>query len=290
VKALSIGRKAYTLLNSAAKGSPSAVIQLSDTLNAAAQHASELHASQSHHAAVRNPPRQQKLKKIAHLEDKRSKFWAERIPNPVPILERPVPQHALPDPSKPRKVPKLMSAFNTPFLQYKSGPQSPILSRIIQQHGRRDQKKWDLEMRLREEIDHAHLEDNWDRIVFEHTRYRDAGDADTNDRGLVITDKDMKPLFGKEAAAAPLLPAAKSWAEEVKVQLQDVQRSITDDSTKREAMSKKMWDIVVQERQLAEKEKLERREMRRKEREQLKRLECKDEVVAMTAIATAATS
>lgn len=134
---------------------------------------------------------------------------------------------------------------------------------MIQQYGRRDQKKWDLEMQLREDIEHANLEDHWDRIVFEHTRYKDAGDADMNDRGL-IADNNARPLFRKGLTSSVLLPAAKSWAEEVKVQLKDVQKHIMDTSIKRAAMSRKMWDILLQEQALAEKEKQERREARKK--------------------------
>jgi len=244
--ALKRGRKAYSLLREAVEGSPTALAQLTSTLDRVAKHASEIADLRTHQNSLRGPTAPSKMLKIAHFEGQRSKYWAEKIPNPIPVLDRPVPREQLPSPEKPRRVPVLANSQGIPFLRYKPGAQSPQLSRILRDLYMYDFKRWETNARLHNEIEHARLEDNWDRIVQSQTGYLDAPDV-LYDDGIWET---------------------KSWVEDTQTALKELQQSLNMTGSRRTDTTRRMWDIAQQEKQLAEQENAERKAVRVAEREQ----------------------
>ncbi len=186
------------------------------------------------------------MAKVAHVKGDRSKYWAEKVPDPIPVLDRPVPREQLPDPNKPRRVPILTHSQGIPFLRYKAGAQSPTLSRILKDLYMHDFKRWEANTRLQGEIEHAHLEDAWDRAVRLHTGYRDPHEVWHDD--------------GKTAI--------KSWTEDTQVALKELQQSLKETASRRTELTHTMWNIVQKETELAQQEKAERRAKRMVEREQ----------------------
>jgi len=239
------GRQARTVIQAAADGSPTALAQLTSTLDQVAKHSSELADLRTHQNSLRSPTSPGKLSKIAHVQDLRSKQWAEKIPNPIPVLDRPVPQEQLPNPEKPRRVPILASSQGIPFLRYKAGAQSPKLSRILRDIYARDFKRWEAIIRLQDEIEHARLEDDWDKILCAQSGYQDTPDTlNEYERGTT-----------------------KSWTEDTKVALKEMQQKHKESASRKTEMTFRMWDIVQREKELATREKAERRAKRIAERE-----------------------
>ena len=235
--ALRKGRKAYSLLREAVEGSPTALAQLTNTLDQAAKHATELTQLRAHQNSLRSPTRPSRFSKIAHIEDHRSKYWAERIPHPIPVLDRPVPREQLPHPEKPRRVPILASAQGIPFLRYKGGAQSPKLSHVINSMYERDFKRWETVGRLYDEVGHARLEDDWDKLLYTHCGYQEAPD--------VLHENGTGGI--------------QSWTEDISAAVNELQENLKTTSSKRVEVTQKMMDIVQKEKKLAEQEKAQRR-------------------------------
>lgn len=244
--ALKKGRRAHALLREAVGGSPTALAQLTSTLDQVAKHASQTAHLRAHQNSLRGPTSPSKRLMIAHFEGQRSKYWAEKIPNPIPVFDRPVPREQLPNPEKPRRVPTLTNTQGIPFLRYKAGAQSPHLSRILRDLYLHDFKRWEANARLLEEVDHARLEDAWDRTVQSQTGYADAPDV-LHDDGTWET---------------------KGWAEDTKTVLKELQQGLKMTGTRRTETTQRMWNIVQKETQLAEQEKAERKAARLAEHEQ----------------------
>ena len=153
------GREAHALLWHAANGDQNAYEQLEVKLNALGDHAERLKLSQLQQEIVRSRPPVYKIPKIAHDNRWSDKFWAERIPDPIPISERPAPLERLPGR---RRVPKFVAANGFPFLRYKAGPQSPRLSRVLRQLLLKEQKRWTMIRKLENDAHLAKFEDDWD--------------------------------------------------------------------------------------------------------------------------------
>ena len=134
-----------------------------------------------------------------------------------------------------RKLPLLESGNGIPFLRL-GKPQSPVLSRVVRQKGMRLQKKVAQRKELVEEdLVVAKEEDQWDVLM------RDLGAREER--------AQQKARFADPVVAS--IAEAQAW--------------LAADREDRVARAKAMWDIVVQERALAEKE-TEERKARRKER------------------------
>ena len=133
-----------------------------------------------------------------------------------------------------RKLPLLESGNGIPFLRL-GKPQSPVLSRVVRQKGARLQKQIAKRKALAEEdLVAAREEDQWDGLM------RDLGARE---------ESVQKARFADPVVAS--IADARAW--------------LVADREDRVARAKAMWDIVVKERALAEKE-TEERKARRKER------------------------
>jgi hypothetical protein len=129
-----------------------------------------------------------------------------------------------------RRVPKLVNAQGVPFLRI-AKPQPPFLSRIILDKHRTRQKRFNLIDAINETKRIAEAEDGWDRLL-----------------ALEYGVKD-------ERRRSP----PPSWVQAYQDAIHEVYDKIQEATNANASMARKMWAIVEQEKELAEKEKAERR-------------------------------
>lgn len=229
-----MGRKYLDIIRNAANGSDTASSQLQQTIAGLERYSQDLKALRVHQAQLRGPTRPSKLKKIAHLQKTTHKEWAAKIPNPIPVLNRPVPKEQLPNPDRPRRVPYLAAAHGIPFLRYKSGSQSIELSRVIRSMYAQEFGRWEHIERLKLDADHALLEDNWDGLTGQNKDHEDVND-----------------IQGRST----------SWTTPIREserQLTSVAREATN---KRRDTAQRMFEIFKEEKALAMQEREDRRRL-----------------------------
>ncbi|KAK2755930.1 E2 ubiquitin-conjugating protein mms2 [Arachnomyces sp. PD_36] len=142
---------------------------------------------------------------------------------PHPDVE-PILSRPRPQVSGRRRVPVLVSARGVPFLRIKK-PQPRSLSRAINSKLDRRFKRVQTRERLEGELDMARLEDKWDEMV-----------------GETVTD---------------------SWSVPILESIREVDQKIKIGDEKNGQLARKMWGVVLKERELAEKEKQERLELKK---------------------------
>jgi hypothetical protein len=248
---LKAGHEALDLLHACNKNLPSALAQLKSLLESTAAQAEYTSAYRAALAAARSPTSPQKLSKIAHLRAIATKANSTRYPWSKPVLERPLPLDEIKGGK--RRVPNLVSAQGIPFLRY-SKPQPISLSRVIRQKQDRDQKKWTQQESLKGDIVIAQREDEWDEIVAGQEAEEQA-----RGKGGVKSPLDTN---GREEVGGP----EASWKHEMVVAEGELYQQIKRSDWKNAEMGRKMWEIVVKERELAAQEKREAKIQRRIER------------------------
>jgi hypothetical protein len=248
---LKAGYEVLDLLHACNKNFPSALAQLKSLLESTAAQAEYTSAYRAALAAARSPTSPQKLSKIAHLRAIATKANSTRYPWSKPVLERPLPLDEIRGGK--RRVPNLVSAQGIPFLRY-SKPQPISLSRIIRQKQNRDQKKWTQLEGLKGDIVIAQWEDEWDEIVA-----RQMAEKHGRGKGKLRSPRDSDG--GEEAGGCEA-----SWKHEMVVAEGELYRQIKESDRKNAEMGRKMWEIVVKERELAAQEKREAKIQRRIER------------------------
>lgn len=124
-----------------------------------------------------------------------------------------------------RRVPKFVVSQGVPFLRIKK-PQPPSLSRALRSKAANRWKRIVRHERLSEELTAAEAEDKWDHLV---------GDADDS----------------------------TTYATTIQQNLRDTSKWIRIADEKNAELARKMWAVVLKERELAVKEKQERKRVRR---------------------------
>ena len=129
-------------------------------------------------------------------------------------------------------MPNLVATQGIPFLRY-SKPQPIVLSRMIRQKSNWQIKKWGQRGTVEEAVSWGRHEDDWDTFVEEMRREGkgDGGDGSTED--------------------------GPGWCDAMQEADVELETKIREDDTKNILLGRRMWDIVVQERELAAKEKAE---------------------------------
>ncbi|KAL1998584.1 hypothetical protein VTN02DRAFT_5929 [Thermoascus thermophilus] len=122
-----------------------------------------------------------------------------------------------------RRVPVLVNARGVPFLRIKK-PQPKVLSGVIRSKLDKRWKRIVRRERLEQELILAEDEDHWDRLVGEEERY--------------------------------------SWTSEIKAALDEVSWQIRETDRKNAQLAEAMWNVVLKERELAEKEEAERQRIK----------------------------
>ncbi|KAI4171045.1 MAG: hypothetical protein LQ343_004582 [Gyalolechia ehrenbergii] len=134
-----------------------------------------------------------------------------------------------PPPGKLRRVPTLVNASHIPFLRFKK-PQSPFLSYMIRKKNVEREKRVDKLQALEKFLIFAEDEDQWDMILREHHR--------------ISGDKKV------------------SWASAVRVSHMSVKQVHQANTLKRLRIAQRMFNILQEQKRLAERERLERRNRR----------------------------
>ncbi|KAL8693009.1 MAG: hypothetical protein Q9218_002066 [Villophora microphyllina] len=129
-----------------------------------------------------------------------------------------------------RRVPALVNANHIPFIRYKK-PQSPFLGHMIREKTIEREKRIDRIQGLEEALPLAEDEDQWDRILW------DMNQVSGNDKGV-------------------------RWASAVYEAHSDAKNVHARNTRKRVEAAERMFDIVQEQRRLANKDKLERRNRR----------------------------
>ncbi|KAL8802424.1 MAG: hypothetical protein Q9182_003847, partial [Xanthomendoza sp. 2 TL-2023] len=160
----------------------------------------------------------------------RPRDMGQRSPHPdaPPVLDGLPP----PPPGRRRRVPNMVNANHIPFLRFKK-PQSPFLSHMIRKKTDERNKRIMRMQQFDEILPFAKEEDEWDRIL-EHMH----GLSSSNNK-----DETQWVTATQEAVAR-------------------VNRAHRNNTVKRHKMAVRMFKIVQEEEQLAEQERLMRRDQR----------------------------
>ncbi|KAL8719359.1 MAG: hypothetical protein Q9225_003616 [Loekoesia sp. 1 TL-2023] len=136
----------------------------------------------------------------------------------------------LPPPGKLRRVPTLVNANHIPFLRFKK-PQSPFLSYMIRKKNGERQKRLDRIHTLEDMLLFAEDEDQWDKILRETNRIF------SGDEGL-------------------------RWTSAISEALTNVKKVHQTNIVKRMRIAQRMFNILQEQKNLAEQERSERRDRR----------------------------
>ncbi len=245
------GYSALDLLHAYNKGDQSASNRVKALIESTATQAKWLLTYRTALANARSLTSPAKLGKIAHLQAGASKANKTRYPESKPILERPLPLSEIKGGK--RHVPELIAAHGVPFLRY-SKPQPVSLSRIIRQRGRRHQKWWTQKEELEADRKVAEWEDEWDDIVEDQA-------ADER-RPNHYNTAPWQWSYG----SGKVDRSESTWSYEVQVAENEVMQTIRAEDRYYADMGKKMWEVVIKERELAAQEKREAKAQKRIER------------------------
>ncbi len=175
-------------------------------------------------------------------------------PDTVPLLTRVPPNPKTPNQPayvstfRPRPLPELtghrripvfaVTANKMPFLRLRKPP-SPVLSRVLRQKGfKRSQRAGKMRELGEEEMPFAEQEDMWEGEV-----------------GRLLSREPYTPT--RKSAEGTYTTPLLIWRTHLSRKLNDEKKDMM-------ARGKALWEIVKQEKALAEREKAERREDRRK--------------------------
>lgn len=272
VDALRQGRNCHALLQRAAHGddTTNALTEVKTLLGRVQARQEHILSTRTALAAERQPLTKRKLRKIEHIQRAATKALQARREGSTPVLERPVPLEKLPDPEtarmKGRIVPKYHVHLGVPFLRYGSSSRQPlVLGRMIRQLGRRDRREWDVLLGLEGQVDLAEWEDEWDALVDQHCSVKDEMEVEQDEWEGESTKESLIIKGRAIGRRTNLLYRAKSWAVELQEQIAKGQVMVQETSDKRLEMGRKLYEVMVGERELAEQEKLERKAKRRRE-------------------------
>ncbi|KAL8949654.1 MAG: hypothetical protein Q9222_004255 [Ikaeria aurantiellina] len=135
-----------------------------------------------------------------------------------------------PAPGKTRKVPTLVNANHIPFLRFKK-PQSPFLSHMIRKKTIEREKRIDKMQALQQWLSWAEDEDQWESFL-----------EKTNG---ISNDDD-----------------GTQWASAIRESLSHVKRVHSRNTVKRMHTARRMFEVLEEQKKLADQERLERRDQR----------------------------
>ena len=267
------GYSVLDLLYACNRDDQSASNQIKNIIGSTAAQAKWLSAYRNALASERSPTSPSKLGKIAHLKAGALKVNNTRYHESKPILERPLPLSEIRGGR--RNVPELIATHGVPFLRY-SKPQPASLSRIIRQRGQRHQKWWTQKEELEADRKIAEWEDDWDEIV-------EAQAADERTLKLYNTPSWQWPY-----GSGKVERSEETWSHEPHMAETEVMQRIRDEDRYYADLGKKMWEVVVKERELAVQEKREAKIQKRTDRKAALGLKATETTFAVAKVVRAA--
>lgn len=248
VSALKNGYRFLTLLSHAAAGGP-----------ASKEHTSLVSFLRENQARVQSVL----ARRDKEAEDRKASSTGQppRDAGHVPLLVRVSDHPIVYKPGRPprplesfksgvRKPPTLSSANNMiPFLRYgPSAPQSRYLERVIRQKGKRRFARVNRMLEMQEGLWEAKVEDEWENIL---RRQRSAEVYEKGKKKGGLEEVEFVEGFEKDVSFHATHKEACNWMIE----------SLNGEWDDLVARGKAMWEMVLAEKELAEKEDRERRKI-----------------------------
>ncbi|KAL8712289.1 MAG: hypothetical protein Q9220_003440 [cf. Caloplaca sp. 1 TL-2023] len=151
---------------------------------------------------------------------------------PYPGAQRVLDGLPSPPPGKTRKVPTMVNANHIPFLRFKK-PQSPFLSHMIRKKTIEREKRVDKMQDLQQALIWAEDEDQWESFL-----------------------EEINGVYGNDDGT--------QWASAIRDSLSHVRRVHVRNTVKRMHSAERMFEVLEEQKKLADRERLERRDQRHK--------------------------
>ncbi|KAL2410607.1 hypothetical protein ABEF95_002752 [Exophiala dermatitidis] len=203
-------------------------------------------AFRSRLALLWKPPPPHRAKYLENIRKVRDKANHVSTPDHPRIFEHPRPLSEVK--AGVRKVPNLIVTHGIPVLKY-PGPQPVLLNRVLKHKTMWGIKMWQRHKELENAAHLADTEDDWDAIL-----YRQHGVK-------YPSDKLLKGTIGLDR-----LPAATNggtWGGTFREADQELEQKVQDRGRKHDELGRRLWQIVMDERELKEKERREAKHNRR---------------------------
>ncbi|RYP44630.1 hypothetical protein DL768_008923 [Monosporascus sp. mg162] len=209
-----------------------------------------LAARETHPPYSRNPPKPSSAPREGTLP------LLRRIgPSEYETPHRPLPSSALGGTGR-RRVPHVDMAGDFAFLRL-TKPQPALLSRILTQKIRRRQRRFDAAKAMGEEgVVDAELEDEWERSV--------RNLSENGGRWEGEWERTAREMQGRRGGVVPETGETTYREELWRNGVQYVHEQLTREREDQVARARALRHLVIQERELAEKEKAERKAGRRR--------------------------
>jgi len=216
------------LLRSCSAGSGPSLARLTRTFESMTIQADETAAKRAKFASLWKPPPAHRLKHLEHLKTIRDPANYAHDPSNPRVFQHPAPLSSIK--SGVRKVPNLIVTQGIPVLKY-PGPQPVLLNRVIKNKVKWGIKKFNQHHALEDLALLAACEDEWDDILQQQHGLSKAGEL--------------------------------GWAQTVREVDSQLEHKLAATMKKNTELGKRLWDVVLAERELKEKERREARHERR---------------------------
>ncbi|KAK5194273.1 hypothetical protein LTR96_010464 [Exophiala xenobiotica] len=217
------------LLRSCSAGSAQSLARLTRTFESMTIQADETAAKRAKFASLWKPPPAHRQKYLKHVKEIRNPANYVHDPSNPRVLQHPAPLSSIK--SGVRKVPNLIVTQGIPVLKY-PGPQPVLLNRVIIKKVKWGIKRFDQHRALEDLALLAECEDEWDDILRQKHGVRE----------------------GREELG---------WKQTVREVDSELEQKLAATMRKNTELSKRLWDVVLAERELKEKERREAKHERR---------------------------
>lgn len=240
------GREFLDLLRSCNKKSAEALNRLSQVLESATSQAQNTAAFRTELARHWKPPPPHRAKYLENIRKVKDKANHVSMPSHPRIFEHPRPLSEIK--AGVRKVPNLIVTQGIPVLKY-PGPQPVLLNRVLKHKTIWGIKTFQKHKELENAAHLADCEDEWDSILL-----RDHGIRYTKDHPLEGTGGPDRP---------PTRDQGGTWAGTFRQADHELELKVQERGRKHAELGRKLWQIVLDERELKEKERKEAKHERR---------------------------
>ncbi|EXJ82139.1 hypothetical protein A1O1_08208 [Capronia coronata CBS 617.96] len=240
------GRGFLDLLQSCNHKSGEAFIRLGQVLESVSLQAENTALLRRRLASCWKPPPPHRAKYLENIKKVKLKDNHLSNPDQPRIFEHPRPLSEVK--AGVRKVPNLIVTQDVPILKY-PGPQPVLLNRVIKQKALWGVKTFQQHKELENAAHLADCEDDWDAILYRDHRIIPPG------------DKLLKGTVGVDRALAG--SQGGTWAGTFRQADQELELKAHERGRKHAELGRKLWQIVLDERELKEKERREAKHQRR---------------------------
>ncbi|KAK5044892.1 hypothetical protein LTR84_010264 [Exophiala bonariae] len=232
-KGLDAGNEFLRLLQACVARSGTAIDKLEVILQSAMSRAEATATIKARNATFWQAASPKRLPHIEHIRRVSRKDLQRPSPNGPAIFLRPKPLSEITWPR--RKVPRYLITSGIPVLKY-PGPQPVLINRIIKQKWRRNYKSVEMLESLEEARNMAEHEDVWDDLVERHVSDENRGSPAS--QGSHVADERM----------------TGTWQDAYHLSIRKVAATRYGNERTNAAMGEKLYKVLVDERELKEKE------------------------------------